>query len=68
VAWFGPTTHYLGLLAATLDRFDEAEARFAAAERSYVSLDAKPWLARLHSDWAAIPLTRRRGTDDRRAE
>jgi hypothetical protein len=68
VAWLGPTTHYLGLLAATLHRVDEAEARFAAAERSYVSLDAKPWLARLRSDWAALSLTRRRGNDDRRAE
>jgi hypothetical protein len=51
--WFGATTHYLGLLAATLDRPDEADRRFAAAERSYIALDAKPWLARLHSDRAA---------------
>jgi hypothetical protein len=66
--WFGATTHYLGLLAATLERPDEADAQFAAAERSYGSLGATPWLARLHSDWAAALLTRRRGSDDRRAE
>jgi predicted ATPase len=68
VSWWGATTHYLGLLAATLDRLDEADARFATAEQSYASLDAKPWLARLHSDWAAALLTRRHGDDDRRAE
>jgi hypothetical protein len=67
-SWLGATTHYLGLLAATLDRFGEADARFAAAERSYASLDAKPWLARLHSDWATMLLTRMQGDDDRRAE
>jgi hypothetical protein len=50
-SWFGVTTHYLGLLTATLGRPDEADERFAAAERTYASLDAKPWLARLHSDW-----------------
>jgi hypothetical protein len=55
-SWWGATTHYLGLLAATLGRPDEAEARFATAERTYASLDATPWLARLHSDWsAALP-------------
>jgi hypothetical protein len=54
-SWFGATSHYLGLLAATLRRADEADARFAAAERTYASLGAKPWLARLRSDWAAGP-------------
>jgi predicted ATPase/DNA-binding SARP family transcriptional activator len=49
-SWFGATTHYLGLLAATLERPDEADAHFTAAERTYARLDAKPWLARLHSD------------------
>ena len=64
----GATTHYLGLLAATLSRADEADAQFAAAEQSYTSLGATPWLARLYSDWAATLLTRRRGNDVRRAE
>jgi hypothetical protein len=64
--WLGATPHYLGLLAAALQRPDEADARFAAAEGSYVALDAKPWLARLHNDWGATLL--RRGHDHRRAE
>ncbi|MEA2187265.1 MAG: hypothetical protein QOK16_2276 [Solirubrobacteraceae bacterium] len=66
-SWFGVTSHYLGLLAATLDRPDEADARFAAAEQTYASLDAKPWLARLRNDRAAL-LARRRGNDHRHAE
>jgi len=67
-SWLGATTHYLGLLAATLGRPDEADARFAAAERTYASLDAKPWLVRLRNDWdTALPVRRRAG-DHRRAE
>jgi hypothetical protein len=57
-SWWGPTTHYLALLAATLDRLDEADAHFAAAERTYTSLGANPWLARLHSDRVAMLPTR----------
>ena len=49
-SWFGATTHYLGLLAATLERPDEADAYFDAAQRTYRSMDARPWLARLSSD------------------
>jgi hypothetical protein len=55
-SWFGAATHYLGLLAATMDRPDEADAHFGAAERTYTSLDAKPWLARLRKDRAATLL------------
>jgi hypothetical protein len=57
-SWWGATSHYLALLAATLDRPAEADARFTAAERTYVSLDAKPWLVRLQSDRDAMLLTR----------
>jgi hypothetical protein len=35
---------------------------------SCAALDAEPWLTRLQTDWAAAPLTRRRGDDNRRAE
>jgi predicted ATPase len=52
-SWFGATTHYLGLLAATIGDRDEAQAWFAAAEQTYTSLGAAPWLARLRSDRAA---------------
>ncbi|MGH2941433.1 MAG: BTAD domain-containing putative transcriptional regulator [Solirubrobacteraceae bacterium] len=51
-SWFGTVNHYLGVLAASLGRTDEAEARFADAARTYESLDARPWLARVRHDWA----------------
>jgi DNA-binding SARP family transcriptional activator len=63
-SWFGATTHYLGLLAATLGRPDEADAQFAAAERTYASLDAKPWLARVRSDARGSRLTMRLPDDE----
>ena len=53
-SWWGSTTHYLALLAATLDRADEADVHFAAAERTYTALGAHPWLVRLHSDRDAM--------------
>lgn len=52
-SWFGAVAHHLANLAATLDRLDEAGARFFAAEQAYRSLGAKPWLARLRDDRAA---------------
>ena len=67
-SWFGATSHYLGLLAATLGRPDEADERFAAAEQTYVSLRAAPWLARLRSDRAAAHLPGRRGDADAPSE
>jgi len=53
-SWFGVTTHYLGLLAATLGRLDDAHAHYASAERTYTSLGAEPWLARLRDDRGSI--------------
>jgi hypothetical protein len=53
-SWWGPTTHYLALLAATLGMADEADAHFAAAERTYRSLGAHPWLVRLQCDRDAM--------------
>jgi DNA-binding SARP family transcriptional activator len=51
-SWFGAVNHHLAVLARTLSRPDEAEARFADAERTYESLDAEPWLVRLRRDRA----------------
>jgi DNA-binding SARP family transcriptional activator len=68
-SWFGATTHYLGLLAAVLGRSDEADARFADAQRTYATLNAQPWLARLHSDRSSAARgARRRGSDAIRLE
>lgn len=51
-AWFGATSHHLALLAATLGRHDEAEARFAKAVAAYDALGAEAWLARARVDRA----------------
>ena len=67
-SWFGATTHYLGLLAATLGRLDEAAGRFAAAERTYATLQAEPWLARLRNDRITAHLTAPPPRDRRRPD
>ncbi len=56
--WFGTMAHYLGLMAATMGRRDEAQADFASAQRTYETLGAKPWLARLEKDRSIVPLAR----------
>lgn len=58
--WFGTVNHHLAVLAATLGRSDEADARFCAAEQTYVSLNATPWLRRLRMDRRGIRLADRR--------
>lgn len=54
--WLGSASHYLGLLAATLDRYDEANAHFARAADAHRAIDATAWFARTHLDWAATLL------------
>ena len=56
-SWLGATTHDLALLAATLGRFDEADARFSEVADTYAVLGADPWLtrARRDSDRASRP-------------
>jgi DNA-binding CsgD family transcriptional regulator len=45
VAWWGAVDHYVGLTAATLRRWDDAEAAFRSG-------------LRLHETWAAVALVR----------
>ena len=65
-AW-GALAHYLGLLATTLDRFEEAEARFAAAAATHERIGAPAWLARTRCEWAAMLLRRGEPGDAERA-
>ncbi len=66
VAW-GAVAHYLGLLAATLDRFEEAEAHFAAAAATHERIGAPTWLARTRCEWAAMLSNRGEPGDAERA-
>lgn len=58
--------HYLGLLATTIGRFDDAEARFAAAA-THERIQAPTWLARTRLEWARMLLVRRQPGDVERA-
>ena len=65
-AW-GAVAHYLGLLAGTLDRFDEAETHFAAAAATHERFGAPAWVARTRCEWAAVLLRRGVPGDAQRA-
>jgi tetratricopeptide (TPR) repeat protein len=52
LAYTGPVAHYLGLLAATLGRHDEAVDHFAAAASASERMGAPTWLARTRLEWA----------------
>ena len=64
---WGAVAHFLGLLATTLDRFDEAEDHFATAVRTHERIPAPIWLARTHCEWAAMLLRRGSPGDTERA-
>lgn len=65
-SWFGAVDHHLALMRATMDRPDDADARFAAAEAAYAGLGAAAWLARCRLDWARA-LVAREDADGKRA-
>jgi class 3 adenylate cyclase/tetratricopeptide (TPR) repeat protein len=63
----GSVSYYLGLLATTLQRFDEADTRFSAAQAIHERLGAPAWLARTRLEWARMLLTRGQPGDVDRA-
>ncbi len=69
-SWFaacsGTVSHYLGLLAAVLERWDDAERQFAAAESKYGTMGANALLARVRIDRAETLL--RSGDQSDKAE
>lgn len=65
-AW-GAVAHYLGLLATTLGRFDDADAHFAAAAETHARNGMPAWLARTRLAWGRMLLARRRTGDGERA-
>jgi hypothetical protein len=60
-------THYLGLLAATLGRFEDAERCFAAADNTHTHIGARMYLARTRLEWAQMLLARHARGDANRA-
>jgi tetratricopeptide (TPR) repeat protein len=63
----GTVDHYLGMLASTVGRFNEAETRFAAAEATHARIGAPTWLARTRLEWARMLTARRQAGDRERA-
>jgi hypothetical protein len=62
LACFGPVSRVLGLLAATMERWDDASEYFAEALAGADRLASPPLRARVLLDWAATS-TRRAGLD-----
>lgn len=63
VACVGATAHYLGVLAATARRWDDAESHFEAAIELNANTGGRPWLARAQFELARMLLARRRPGD-----
>jgi hypothetical protein len=62
-AVFGPVDPVLGLLAATLGRFEEADGHFGRAVELCRTRGMPTWLARSQCEWAEM-LSRRGRPDD----
>jgi class 3 adenylate cyclase len=65
--FMGAVTHTLGLLDTTLGRFNEGEARFAAASATHLRIGAPTWDARTRLEWASLLITRGDAADAERA-
>jgi tetratricopeptide (TPR) repeat protein len=50
----GSVSRYLGLLATTLERLDQAAAHYEAALTMNTNMGARPWLAHTQNDYAQI--------------
>jgi tetratricopeptide (TPR) repeat protein len=64
VACYGALSRYLGALAATLERWDDAARHFEDALAMNTRMDARPWLAHTQEQYASMLLARAQ-TDDR---
>lgn len=58
VVWQGSVAHYLGILATTLERWDDADRYFDAAASMSRTMRALPWLVRTQHARAAMILGR----------
>lgn len=54
----GAVARYLGLLATTLERWDDAQAHFEHARAINERIGARPWLAHTYDDYARMLIAR----------
>lgn len=66
-ACIGSVSCYLGLLATTLARWDDAEGHFTEALAMNTRLKARPFVARTQYEYAAMLLARRQHGDQEKA-
>jgi tetratricopeptide (TPR) repeat protein len=66
-ACYGALSRYLGALAATLERWDDAARHFEDALVMNARMDAHPWLAHTQEQYAAMLLARHQPGDRDRA-
>ena len=59
----GALSRYLGVLATTLERWDEAARHFEDALTMNARMDARPWLAHTQEPYATMLLARRQPGD-----
>lgn len=67
IVCLGATTRFLGQLATTLGRWDDAEAHFKHALDLNERMDAKPWVAHTQFQYAEMLLRRGKREDAIRA-
>ena len=63
----GAAARYLGILASTMSRWEEASSQFERALEMNTSMGARPWVAHTQNDYAAMLLTRNEAGDRKRA-
>jgi tetratricopeptide (TPR) repeat protein len=63
----GPVARYLGILATTTSRWEEAAEHFEDALAMNARMGARPWLAHSQDDYARMLLTRDQPGDKERA-
>ena len=63
----GSVSGYLGILATATERWSEATRHFEDALEMNARMEARPWLARTHDDYARMLLLRGGSGDARRA-
>jgi tetratricopeptide (TPR) repeat protein len=67
IACLGSTSRHLGILAAALGRWNDAESHFQDAVETHRRMGALPWLARTQDQYGHMLLARDRGGDAERA-
>jgi DNA-binding NarL/FixJ family response regulator len=67
IACYGAASRYLGMLAATMARWEEAEQHFEAALVMNVRMGARPWLAHTQHQYGVMLLTRSQPGDGEKA-